>query len=60
MVTRTRKECGNSWKIEDIVVREGLDNLKAAGVCVIEAIHDDKNVVDSILSKMGIVSQKDL
>lgn len=42
----------------DIVVREGLDNLKATRVFIIEAVHDENNIVDSILAKMGIVSQK--
>ena len=60
MVTRTREECGNSWKIEDVIIREGLENLQARRLRIVEAIHDDKNSVDTILREMDVLSQKDL
>lgn len=57
MVTRTKVECGNSWKIEDVVI-EGLSKLLFVGLKIKEAVHDDKNLVDTILAKLGIESQK--
>jgi hypothetical protein len=60
MVTRTKVECGNSWKIEDVVIEEGLSKLLSVGLKIKEAVHDDKNSVDTILAKLGIESQKDL
>jgi hypothetical protein len=56
IVTHTREECGNSWKIEDTIIQEGLQNLQAFGLWIVEAIHDDKNSVDTILREMDILS----
>jgi hypothetical protein len=49
MVTHTYKECGNSWKIEEVVIWEGLEQLQRNEIHVIEAIHDDKAQIDAIL-----------
>lgn len=59
MLTRTREECGNSWRIEDKVTREGLNNLIAKGLTSTKAIHDDKTIVIAILRDFGILSPKD-
>lgn len=50
MVTHTKAECGNSQNIEDIVVKEGLVNLAAKGVKIMEVMHNDKNAVNSIFT----------
>jgi hypothetical protein len=60
MVTKTTKECGNAWRIEEIVIEEGLNNLLSIGVKIVEVVHDDKEAIDTILARMGIISQKDL
>ena len=60
MVTHTRVEDGGSWNIEDAIIREGLTNLIAVGVCISKAIHDNKNSIDTILRELGIRAQKDL
>lgn len=60
MVTRTRKECGNPWRIEEVGIEEGLKHLQDAGVQIIEGIHDDKNSIDMLLQNLGIVPQIDL
>lgn len=45
------------WEHKKAALQE---ELKATGITVTEAIHNDKNVVDNILDEMGIVSQKDI
>jgi hypothetical protein len=60
MVTKTNKECGNAWRIEEIAIEKGLKNLLSTSVRIVEAVLDDKGVIDTILACMRITSQKDL
>ncbi|KAL3687000.1 hypothetical protein R1sor_013309 [Riccia sorocarpa] len=60
MVTKTRVECGNSWRIEPIAFKECIDILQAKGLVIAEVVHNDNTTVDKILQHAGILSQKDL
>lgn len=61
MVTKTRIECENSWKIENTAVEEGLDKLASTGLRIDEVVHDDsRNGVDELLAQRGIKLQKDM
>jgi hypothetical protein len=52
MVTRTKVECGNSWKNEDVVIEERLSKLLSTNIKINEIVHDNKNSMDSILAKL--------
>ena len=60
VVNMTRKEARNSWKFKDQATKQALSKLSEQGVCISEIFHDDKHVVDDILSRYNIISQKDL
>ncbi|KAL2653855.1 hypothetical protein R1flu_021983 [Riccia fluitans] len=60
MVTLTRKQTGNSWKIETAALKEALTSLEQVGLKIQEVVHDDNSQVDAILAQHDIMSSKDL
>ncbi|KAL3680892.1 hypothetical protein R1sor_023848 [Riccia sorocarpa] len=54
MITLTRREAGNSWRIETAAISKGIELLRDRGITIAEIIHDDNNFVDSLLNSYGI------
>jgi biotin operon repressor len=60
IVIKTQEEVGSAWNIEDLAIEEVLQDLEVEGIKIFEVVHDNKHLVDMLLTNHKIVFQKDL